>query len=67
MWGEGIFGDFETPRKIDMSKMLGSEIKISEVQIGGNFSLIKDTKSNVYCWGSEYNKLVMLNATGAFK
>ena len=45
MWGSGVFGDYETPKNIDMTKLMGSEnqIKIETVSVGGTFALIQDT------------------------
>ena len=47
MWGSGIFGDTELPKKIDLTKLMQPDededpIKVSEVSVGGNFTVIKD-------------------------
>jgi alpha-tubulin suppressor-like RCC1 family protein len=65
MWGSGIFGDNDVPKKIDLAKLLqlddDEHIKVSEVAVGGNFTVIKDTDGTVYSWGAEYCKEISMS------
>jgi alpha-tubulin suppressor-like RCC1 family protein len=62
MWGSGVFGDSEDPKKIDLQTLLKKEnpIHIQNVQLGGSFAVIQDSEDNVYCWGAEYFKEIKI-------
>lgn len=50
IWGNSVFGEFLSPKKVQISNN-----KIIEVSIGGTFAVAIDSENKVFAWGNNSN------------
>ena len=50
VWGNSVFGEFLSPKKIKISRN-----SIVDIAIGGSFGIAIDSKSKIFAWGSNSN------------
>lgn len=50
IWGNSVFGEFLSPKKVQISTQ-----KIIEVSIGGTFAVAIDSDNKVFAWGNNSN------------